>query len=519
MTRWIVRAVLAWQALSFHPAWAAPDLSELVYMNRVVYTMRASVAGATPEVRAERALERLRALTPEQLKRPLTRAEVLRDNERAIALKLGEDTLLTVFARDLDPDVGATLDDVAEQAHAQLALALAARQAMAQPEVLLRGAAWSAAGLVAMLAAAWGLRRSLRAVQQRLEAAVEAASARRLLGIDWTDVGVRAVGRGMRVLGLAVVGLLAFLWGAHALRQFPATLPLADGLRAAIGSGLLGGGTALWKLLPDLVMVVLVISLARGVLWGLDQMFDGVAAGRLRVAGLHPETVRATRRLAAFGVWGLAVAAVYPFIPGSESAVFRGLSVFLGFMFTLGSAGVVSQWMHGLVIVYSRALRAGDFVHAGGHEGVVQELGALSVKIKDYRGNEITLPNSTVVAGSIVNHSRLAEAGRSHAAISLSIGYDVPWRQVHALLLQAAADAPGLCTDPSPRVLQRALSDFYIQYELQVDLAGSLPRSEAMSGLYERIQDVFAAAEVAILSPHFVALQTTQPPQAAASRP
>ncbi len=390
---------------------------------------------------------------------------------------------------------------------------LAAQDPMRDPALLLRGMAMAGLGLLVLVACAWLARRLLAAMDARLRRLIaQEASAHRIFGIDWSEFGFRALTGAMRLLSWGGVGLLAFAWAGHTLRQFPATLPLADGMRGAIVAAAGRVLATLWSVLPDLGMIVLIVLGARGVVAALDSLFDGAARSRVRVPGIHPETARATRRLAVLGTWGLALATAYPYIPGSESTVFRGLSVFLGFMFTLGSTGVVSQWMQGLVLVYARALRVGDFVRIGEHEGVVQELGALSVKIADDRGNEVTLPNSSVVAGSVINHSRLAEPGAVRASVCLAIGYDVPWRQVHALMLKAAADTPGVRIAPAPRVFQRALADFAVEYEMSVEIAGARLRAQAVSSLHEHLQDAFGAAGVPILSPHYVANRAADEP-------
>jgi small-conductance mechanosensitive channel len=505
----VLAALLAGLAPAPARAADAVEPADVVYMNRLLYTMRAPVAGASPAQRAERAVQRLRAVPDHQLDQPVTTQGTSLDGEPAVALRLGDTTLITVVARDLDPEAGITLDAVAAASAQQLSAALAARRQMWQPQVLLRGAAVSLLGLPVVLLGAWLARRLLARIDRRLRQVVaEEAASHRILGVDWSEFGFRAIAGTMRLLSWFGVAALAFVWVSHSLRQFPLTRPLADGVRAALAEATGSVGLALWRALPDLLTIVIVVLTARGIVAALDHLFTGIGQGRLRVPGIHPETARATRRLAVFGVWGLTLASVYPYIPGSESAVFRGFSVFLGFMFTLGSTGVVSQWMQGLVLVYSRALRVGDFVRIGEHEGVVLELGALSVKIADYRGNEVTLPNSSVVAGSVINHSRLAEPGGVRAWVRVTIGYDVPWRQVSELLLQAAAVTPGVRSAPAPQVFQRALSDFAVEYEITVEVAGPRLRAQAVSSLHAHIQDVFNTAGVAILSPHFVVSPT-----------
>lgn len=498
------------------PAFAAAtppeEAADLVYMNRMLHTMRVTIAGVSPEARVERALERLRSLEQKQRLMPVVATAGTWDGEQSISMSVDDRTLFTVFARDIDPEAGTTLEQVAENAKVRLQEALAASHQMAQPGVLLRGVAVSGAGLIAVLLGWWVARRGIRRLARLLQGAVaQEAAARRWLGIDWTEYGYRIVGFGSRAMAFGAFVLLAYLLIGHTLRQFPATQPLALGMRRWTTGQLFDAVALIWSVLPNLGMCLLIVLIARAVAWFLGSLFDGVAAGRFSLPGVHAETASATRSLAVFAVWGFALAAAYPYIPGSNTDIFRGLSVFLGFMITLGSSGVVSQWMHGLVITYSRALRCGDFVRIGAVEGVVTELSALAVKIVDYRNDEITLPNSTVIAGSMINYTRLGGDGFVHGWTKVSIGYDVPWRQVHALLQDAAQRTPGVVARPAAQVLQRGLSDFYVEYELICQLDPAEPRAYILSRLHASIRDVFEEAGVEILSPHYEAQIEVEP--------
>lgn len=511
------RVTLALLALLLWPSAPRADTTRdgpvlLSYMNRPVYTMRATIAGTSPAERAERALERLRRLTPEQLALPVQRSDLDWDGERVVSLRVGDTAVLTVFARDLDPDVPSSLADLSVQTQMRLQEALDVRRQMADPRRMARGAALSLAGLLVFLAVAWGTTRLSRRVRRRLEALIaHEAQEHRIFGIDWSDY---ALGVLKRVLQVSVTGLV-LLWAyvalGHALRQFPATVPLADGMKRFIVRTMVDGLGLLWSALPGLGTILLIVLLARSVVWMLARLFDGVASGRLRIPGLHAETARATRRLAVFMVWGLALAAAYPLIPGSDSDVFRGLSVFIGFMLTLGSSGVVSQWMHGLVIVYSRALRVGDDVRIGTVEGRVTGLGALYVKVVDLSGDEITLPNGAVVTGSITNFTRQAGPGAVRGSVVLTVGYEVPGPQVQALLLEAAQRTSGLMAARTPAVLQRQLQNFAVEYELSVLLDARSNRAQTLSRLRESIRFVFDAAGVAVMSPQLVAQVAASP--------
>ena len=250
--------------------------------------------------------------------------------------------------------------------------------------------------------------------------------------------------------------------------------------------------------------------LARLVAAVVSGFFRTVERGGVHLSWLQPETAHVTRRIVVVVVWLFAIVMAYPYIPGSDSDAFKGLSVLLGLMVSLGSAGLVGQVMGGFVVVYNRALRVGEWVRIGEHEGRVTEIGMLSTRLLTLRNEEITIPNAVLIGATTTNYSRRAKDLGPIVSTSVSIGYDTPWRQVHAMLLEAAKRTAGLRPQPTPRVLQRGLHDFYVQYDLIVPTLNTEARYATLSELHAHIQDVFNEHGVQIMSPHFVA----QPEQA-----
>lgn len=505
--------LLVWLSAAFAPAaFASTALAEpatLVYMNRHIYTMRVPIAGSTPNERQQRALQRIRALSVGQMEMPVGRVDVTWNGQRAVSLRVGNAALLTIFEQDIDPELAADLDEVAIATQLRLQQALSARLAMSRSDVLARGTFSSA--MAAFICA--GLSVATLRLRRRITRPIEAritheATRHRIFGIDWSDYALGVV----RLLLQLGSGTLIVLWCVfalgHALRQFPATQPLADEMRSYLVHALLYAIDVIWRTLPSIASIAIIVLLARSTVWAFGRLLRGVALGRIRIAGLHADTARATHRLGVFVIWGAALAIAYPHIPGSENYVFRGVSVFLGFLVTVGSSSVVSQWMNGLVIVYSRALRVGDDVSIGATEGRVAELGALSVKVVDPRGNEVTLPNSTVTSGTVVNFTRMASRGTSHAAVGLSLGYDVPYERVRSLLLEALQTTNGLWHGESVRVLQKTLGDHAVVYEVQLTLDHAATRSQVLSDVLTSIREHFDEAGVPILSP----LQVMQVP-------
>lgn len=258
------------------------------------------------------------------------------------------------------------------------------------------------------------------------------------------------------------------------------------------------------RAVPGLFTAALILVVARFAVTLAGAWFSAVEHGRVRARWIHPDTAQATRRLVTTLVWLLAIVVAYPYMPGSQTEAFKGLSVFLGLIVTFGSSGLVNQVMSGFMITYSRALRVGEFVKIGDIEGTVTHLGVLSTKVCSIMREEITIPNAVVVSQTTIDYSRLAESDGVFTPTSVTIGYDAPWRQVHALLLLAAQRTPGVRTDPSPIVLQAALEDFYVKYTLYVSLQDQARRLIILDALHANVQDAFNEHGVQIMSPNYV---------------
>ena len=198
------------------------------------------------------------------------------------------------------------------------------------------------------------------------------------------------------------------------------------------------------------------------------------------------------------------MSSAYPYLPGSQTDAFKGVSVFVGLMVTIGSSGLVSQIMSGFTITYSRALRLGDFVRIGDVEGTVHHLGVLSTKVRTLWNEDVTIPNAVVVAQTTTDYSRFGDIDGVFTPTVVTIGYDAPWRQVHALLLQAAERTAGLRPEPKSVVFQTGLDDFYVRYTLLVCLERQDTRLITLNALNANIQDLFNEYGVQIMSPNYV---------------
>jgi small-conductance mechanosensitive channel len=263
-------------------------------------------------------------------------------------------------------------------------------------------------------------------------------------------------------------------------------------------------GLGIAHALPGLLMAVLIFLVARAAVRVLGLWFGAVERGRIRVRWLYPDTVQPTRRVVNTLLWLFALVVAYPYLPGSNTEAFKGASVLIGLMVTLGSSGLVNQYIAGLMLIYSRTLRVGDFVRIGEVEGTVVQVGMVATRVKTLWREEVSIPNALIVTQNVTDYTRTGDTEGVFTRTSVTIGYDAPWRQVEALLLQAAERTRGLRKEPKPRVIQEALDDFYVRYTLLVCLERQQSRPWTLDALHQHIQDLFNEYGVQIMSPNYM---------------
>jgi small-conductance mechanosensitive channel len=251
-------------------------------------------------------------------------------------------------------------------------------------------------------------------------------------------------------------------------------------------------------------------------------LFREVERGSITLPGFYAEWADPTFKLVRFALIAFAFVAAFPYLPGSQLPAFRGISVMLGLMLSLGSSSVISHLMAGLVLTYLQGFKIGDRVQIGDAVGDVVEKTLLVTRVRTVKNELIAIPNGLVMAKHIINYSQQARNGGLILHTTLTIGYDTPWRQVHALLKEAALATDGVLADPAPFVLQTALNDFHVSYQLNAHTDRPAEMAATYSRLHQNIQDRFNQAGVEIMSPYYAALRdgnasTTQSPGAGAA--
>jgi len=307
--------------------------------------------------------------------------------------------------------------------------------------------------------------------------------------------------------GIHVILVLIFLYVylQLVLSFFPWTQPVAERVFGYVLSPLKIIGSGFIKFIPNFIFIAVLILIVRYILKAMKIFFQGIERKRVKIHGFYPEWAKSTYQIISFLIIAFSVVVAFPYVPGSESLAFKGVSVFVGVLFSLGAQSAVSNIIAGFALTYRRAFLVGDRVKIADFTGDVLETRLQVTILRTIKNEEIVVPNSMISNSHVVNYSAEARERGLILHTSLTIGYDTPWRQVHAMLLMAAGKTSGLLAEPEPFVLQTSLDDFYVTYELNVYTDKPEKMAAFYSELHQNIIDVFNEYGVQIMSPNYVA--------------
>jgi small-conductance mechanosensitive channel len=284
---------------------------------------------------------------------------------------------------------------------------------------------------------------------------------------------------------------------------FPWTENFADALFGYILNPVKKIAFGFWNYLPNLITIIVLVIVFRYILKFLRFLKTEIARGNLTISGFYPDWANPTYQILRILILAFLVVVIFPYLPGSNSPVFQGISVFLGFLFTFGSMGSLSNIMAGLVLTYMRVFKINDRVKIGEVVGDVIEKSLLVTRIRTIKNEIISIPNSTVMSSHTINYSSDTVQKGLILHTTVTIGYDVPWKDVYQALITAADRTDLLLKDPKPFVLQTSLDDFYVAYQINAYTKEPNRQATIYSDLHQNIQDTFNEAGIEIMSPHY----------------
>ena len=479
--------------------------AELVVANRPITTLRATAFGASPADRVDTITDGLAVL----LERGGPLVVSTRPLPEGVAIQIDGKFAFRILDGDANQEAGETTAQAADAALRNLQQALDELRESRNSEAMLRAIGYTLLATLILACLLWVITRGYAFLARRIRAFVQLRSEK--LAPSWSQQVVGHSGISdlavvpVKLVAWAVALLVVYEWAALVLEFFPYTRPWGEGLFDNLLGALGRFGRNILHAVPGLLFVALIFFVTRFIVRIVRAFFEGVQAGRIHVGWIDETTARPTGKLLTAIIWLFALVAAYPYIPGSDSEAFKGIGVFVGLMLSIGASGVVNQAVSGLMLMYTKALRPGEFVLVGETEGTVTSVGFLTTRIETLRNVEVTLPNAYLASNVTRNFSRLVANGGMRLTTSVTIGYDTPWRQVHAMLQLAAERTSRIAQDPPQRVLQPALKDFYVEYTLIVCVADPKLKLAVLNELHAHIQDVFNEFGVQIMSPNYEA--------------
>ena len=469
--------------------------------DEVLFSIRHGVLGWTPEVRALSIQQRLEMVAEDESVSPDSIIAV--EAEGATEVVVGGRLVVAVSDKDA-ASLGRSRQDVANDYVLRIQQALGEYRAERSARGIATGVGVVAVATAVFVLLLWFFRRLFRRILAVAEGKVKSIQIgeSEVVQAAWISRGIASVLRLLRVFAVVV---LVYLYFQLVLAQFPWTRPFARGLLDVVLVPLNKMVRGVEAEIPSLIFLAVLGAVTFYVVRFIRFFFEELEKGTVKIPGFDDDWSRPTYKIVRFLVLAFAVVVAFPYIPGSSSPAFQGVSIFFGVLFSLGSSSAVANVVAGVILTYMRAFKAGDVVMIGESRGRVVATGLLVTRISTPKNVQIAIPNSMVLSSHVTNFSSQARERKLILHTSVTIGYDTPWRQVHALLRLAAERTPGLLKEPAPFVLQTALNDFYITYELNAYTDHPELMLQTYSDLHKNIQDAFNEHGVQIMSPNYEA--------------
>ncbi|MEO9250786.1 MAG: mechanosensitive ion channel family protein [Gemmatimonadaceae bacterium] len=469
-----------------------------------LFFLHAQFGAFTARERADAVSQRLAILA--QTIGSETDSIVVVDVDRRTELAVGQQVLMTVLDADAGTTVGARLATARRYASTITARSKTFVQSHST-RAYLRGAAYTTIVVALLLLILAGMAWLFRRIYDRIaheSLPIPSLRIQRLELLSAKSIATMLISLA-RLLRTLFTLLLFYTALSLVLSFFPSTAGYATKIVGYAIAPVAQAVSALVAYLPDAFAIVVIIVIARYLIKLLHSIFIALGNGTITVQGFYRDWATPTYKLTRTLVIVFAAVVIFPHLPGSSSDAFKGISVFLGILVSLGSSGAVSNMIAGVVLTYTRAFQIGDRVQIGETVGDVTQRTLLVTRVVTIKNVEVTIPNSSVLSSHALNFSRMADGHGVILHTKITIGYDAPWRRVHELLLAAADATEGARKSPAPFVLQTSLDDSYVTYELNLYTDKPASMARIYADVHQHIQDAFNEGGVEIMSPHYAA--------------
>ncbi|WP_246014536.1 mechanosensitive ion channel family protein [Geomonas oryzae] len=477
--------------------------SPVIFDGRTLFLIRDKVLSYSPSDRAKAVSFKLGKLA-QDISLP-AEAVVTSDTETTTDILAGDTIIMSVTDRDAAAE-GKTRQETARQFAAAMRGAIAAHRESYGPNGILLSSLYAALATAVLVFLLVSFRRAFPRLYQKIQSlhGTKIRSLRfqsfEIVNADRIVSMLTSVARGGRIIATV---LLFYIYVPLVFSFFPWTRGYAETLFRYISEPVLAVLRAVGDYLPNLFFIVVISAVTLFVIRFTRLFFAEIGKGTISLPGFFPEWADPTFKIVRFLIFVFSVIVAFPYLPGSDAPAFKGVSIFFGVLLSLGSTSAVANIVAGVILTYMRAFKLGDRVKIADTVGDVTEKTLLVTRVRTIKNVDITIPNSLVLGSHITNFSSSAAEYGLILNTSVTIGYDVPWRQVHMLLKDAAKRTEHILELPAPFVLQTALNDFYVNYELNAYTDHPHQMATLYSDLHQNIQDAFNEAQVEIMSPHY----------------
>ncbi|MDR0711039.1 MAG: mechanosensitive ion channel family protein [Prevotellaceae bacterium] len=485
----------------YPPNLAAVDSAVVAPFGDTLFTLYGSISAVTAQKRADLISENITLLKDDLLFNPDSLLVASAGNELYIAYR---DKVIIGVTERQSAIVGVPIRELAQEYRDAIAAAVVAKQA---ENTWLTTLKQLILALIAVTIAYFAIKH-LNRLHQKLVVMIGRRKPMKLLKyIMDTNRQVKVGLTVLKILKYFLIAIIIYVCALVLFRIFPATRWLSDTLVDYIITPLKSMLIAGWNYLPNIFDIAIIIVLFTLANKALRIVSGKIANGTLTIKGFQPDWAAPTYRIVRVISIIFALILIFPYLPKSDSEIFKGISVFMGLLLSLGSTSIISNIISGLVITYMSPFREGDRIKMGEHVGDVIEKTALVTRLKTPKNEIITIPNSHIMTAQTVNYSKSAKDYGLILHVQVTMGYDAPWRRVHELLMEAGAKTLHVLQDPKPFVLQTALDDFYVRYQINVYTAEACKMLEIYSDLYANVQDVFHREGIEMVMPHIASVR------------
>ncbi|HEY1947668.1 MAG TPA: mechanosensitive ion channel domain-containing protein [Bryobacteraceae bacterium] len=475
--------------------------------DQILFPIRTRLGPFSPENRAKAASTKLERLMKDVS--ISSDAITVDEHETSTDVVAGEVIIMTVTEPDAAA-AGLSRSTLANNNARQMRAALTQVRSEYTYKSLMKGALYAALATLVLISVLIAFRfffpKLYGAIERRRGTSIRTVkiqSLELLSAARITDTLIRCA----RLARFGVTILLFYFYVPLVFSFFPWTRTFGSTLLAYVLTPIGNGWNAFVSYLPSLLVVLVVVIFSYFAIRAVRFVFTEIERGTISWPGFYPEWAMPTYKIVQLLILAFALVVMFPYLPGSDSPAFKGISIFLGVLFSLGSSSAVANVIAGVILTYTRAFKHGDRVQIADTVGDVMGKTLLATHVKTIKNVYITIPNSLVLGSHIINFSASAQGQPLILHTGVTIGYDAPWRQIHALLIAAAAATPGVLPEPKPFVLQSSLDDFYVAYEINAYTDQPSRMALIYSDLHQNIQDKFNEAGVEIMSPHYHAVR------------